>query len=226
MTNPVTTKTKVWDGAVRSYHGLQLLCVVLLWWSAERELFGLHQATAYLLGALLTARFVWGLVGSETARFADFVYKPWRILPTLKHTPQPAGHNALSGYMILALWLLLLLQIGSGLMSSDDLSFEGPLFSLAPDWLQSLAGRWHDLGFNLLLGLTALHVLAALLHEAKGQGVIASMVTGRKKLATPRSLYFVASWRYWALVAACLGLVYGWQGDAVWPALVSDLQSL
>lgn len=226
MTNPVVSKVKVWDGAVRSYHWLQVLCIVLLWWSAERELFGLHQAVAYLLAAMLLARLAWGGVGSDTARFGDFLQSPWRLVRSLRQPVETAGHNPLSGYMIVALWLLLLLQVVSGLMSSDDLSFEGSLFNQVPDWLQSLAGRWHHLGFNLLLGLTALHVLAALVHEAKGQGVIASMVTGQKKLAQPRTLHFVASWRYWAMVAVGLLLVYWWQGDSVWQALVADLQSL
>lgn len=226
VTTGAMKKQRVWDGATRSYHWLQLLLCVLLWWSAERELFGVHQAAAYGLLALLGARLLWAWRGSETSQLRHFFFGPSATWQMVKQGQRSIGHNPLSAYMIVALWLLLLLQVGSGLMSSDDVAFEGPLFGLVPDWLQSAAGRWHHLGFDLLLVLVAVHVVAAVVHEAKGEGVIAAMVTGQKQLPEPTRIRFVASWRYWLLVLGFITVIGLWQGSVVWAALLADIGGL
>lgn len=221
-----TNKMKVWDSATRIYHWAQALLVLLLWWSAENEWFGLHQMAAYVLASLLGARLVWAFVGSDTSRLSHFFHGPSTTLRLVRQGAPSVGHNPVSAYMIVLLWLLLVLQFSSGLMSSDDLSFEGPWYSLVPEWLQSLAGGWHHQGFDLLLICIGVHVLAAVVHEVKGQRVIASMVTGQKRHEPPVELKFVAAWRYWALVALFAAVFGYWQGAAVWAALQADLALL
>lgn len=221
-----TSKFKIWDSATRIYHWLQALLVLLLWWSAENEWFGVHQLAAYVLASLLGARLVWAVVGSDTSRLAHFFHGPLTTWRLLRQGSPSVGHNPVSAYMIVLLWLLLLLQFCSGLMSTDDLAFEGPWYSLAPEWLQSLAGRWHHQGFDLLLICIGVHVLAALIHEAKGQGVIAAMVTGTKRQDTAPAIKFVAAWQYWAWVASFAAVFAYWQGTAVWAAVQADLALL
>lgn len=220
-------QVSVFDVAVRLFHWLQVGLLGALWYSAEHELFGLHQMLAYVLAALLGARLIWGLVGSDTARFRSFVPGLSQLRQYLASKPEVAGHNPVSALMILALLLLVGLQFGSGLMTTDEVMTEGPLYSQVPDWLSKLAGSWHHWGFNLLLALVALHVLAALLHQFRGDKVISAMWHGRKpvpdSVKAPRLL---AGWYYLLLVLALFAALMVWQGSALWQLFVADLQML
>ncbi len=216
---------RLWDLAVRLFHWSQLLLLGGLWYSAEQEWFGLHQTLAYLLAALLVARIVWGFVGSSNARFRQFWPTPARLLQYLREKNAPAGHNPLSALMILALLLLVLLQFLSGLLTTDDVMVEGPLYASAPGWLTSWAGSWHHLGFDLLLYLVGIHVLAALWHQWRGDKVISAMWHGRK-VVTAQEPQLKPLWRYLALVAVALLAAWSWQGDLLWPQLQTDLQLL
>lgn len=219
--------TPVFDLAVRLFHWLQVLLLAALWYSAEQEWYGIHQLLAYTLASLLGARLIWGLMGSETARFHHFV-PGFRQLQHYLATKAPAvGHNPLSALMILVLLLLVALQFISGLMTTDEVMTEGPLYSLVPDWLSSLAGSWHELGFNLLLALITLHVLAAVRHQWRGDKVISAMWHGRKALPAgtiaPRLLN---SLTYIVLAVILFCGLLGWQGSALWPLVLTDLQTI
>ncbi|WP_037046792.1 cytochrome b/b6 domain-containing protein [Rheinheimera texasensis] len=219
--------TPVFDLAVRLFHWLQVLLLGGLWYSAEQEWYGIHQLLAYTLASLLGARLIWGLIGSDTARFRHFV-PGFRQLRHYLATKTPAvGHNPLSALMILALILLVALQFFSGLMTTDEVMTEGPLYSLVPDWLSSLAGSWHELGFNLLLGLVALHVLAAVLHQWRGDRVISAMWHGRKVLpANTPAPQLLNSFKYLLLALILFCGLMGWQGSALWPQVLTDLQTI
>ena len=222
-----TGPIQIFDLAVRLFHWFQVVLLAGLWYSAEQEWYGLHQLLAYTLASLLGARLIWGLIGSETARFRHFVPGPRQLRQYLADKTSVAGHNPVSALMILALLLLVTLQFVSGLMTTDEVMTEGPLYSLVPDWLSSLAGSWHELGFNLLLGLVTLHVLAALWHQLSGDKVISAMWHGRKALPpgtiAPRLLN---SLKYFLLVIVLFCGLMGWQGSAVWPQFLADLQTI
>lgn len=218
---------QIFDLAVRLFHWFQVVLLAGLWYSAEQEWYGLHQLLAYTLASLLGARLIWGLIGSETARFRHFVPAPRQLRQYLANKTPVAGHNPVSALMILALFLLVALQFASGLMTTDEVMTEGPLYSLVPDWLSSLAGSWHELGFNLMLGLVVVHVLAALWHQLSGDKVIGAMWHGRKALPAdtivPRLLN---SAKYFLLVVILFCGLMGWQGSAVWPQFLADLQTI
>ena len=72
-------KSKIWDGAVRIFHWSQVLLLAGLWYSADQEWYGLHMTLAYTLAALLLSRLVWGVFGSENARFSHFVTSPRQV---------------------------------------------------------------------------------------------------------------------------------------------------
>jgi cytochrome b len=218
---------QIFDLAVRLFHWFQVLLIVGLWYSAEQEWFGLHQMFAFILASLLGARLIWGIIGSDTAQFRQFV-PGWRQLRQyLAHKPAVAGHNPLSALMIITLLLLVALQFLSGLMTTDEVMTEGPLYSVVPDWLSSLAGSWHELGFNLILGLVAVHVLAALWHQFRGDKVISAMWHGRKTLPTPTAEpRLLGSVKYLLLAVMLFCALMGWQGSSVWPQFLADIQSI
>ena len=66
---------KIWDLPVRVFHWTLVIGIGFMWFSAETG--GLwmdwHMRAGIFLLALVLFRIVWGLMGSDTARFSRFV---------------------------------------------------------------------------------------------------------------------------------------------------------
>jgi cytochrome b len=217
-------KSKIWDGAVRIFHWSQVLLLAGLWYSADQEWYGLHMTLAYTLAALLISRLVWGFVGSENARFRHFVSSPRQLWRWLKQSPKPEsfGHNPLSGYMVVLLMSLILMQFLTGLMTSDDIFTEGPLVALVPSAWVSVASSFHQWNINFILALVAVHVVAAVWHQWRGDKVITAMFTGKKLTVEKATVSFRPLSRYLLLVVVLLAAFYYWQGDVVLTMLRAD----
>jgi len=147
-----------------------------------------HIWCGYAILTLLIFRILWGLVGSTTARFSHFVKGPFAGLHHIREllsssAPREVGHNAVGGWMVIALILALLVQASSGLFTEDDLGMGdgGPLVGAAREsWVKSMTSL-HHFWINLIYILVALHVLAAVLYLiVKKQDLIVPMITGRK----------------------------------------------
>jgi cytochrome b len=215
--------SKIWDGAVRIFHWSQVLLLAGLWYSAEQEWYGLHMTLAYVLAAVVLSRVIWGFIGSDNARFGHFVKSPFQVWRWLRLQPKPiaTGHNPLAGYMVLALILLVLLQFVTGLMTTDDILTEGPLVALvSPDWV-SIASSIHKLNINLILALVAMHIVAALWHQWRGDKVISAILTGKKQVVTT-DLKFRKVGGYLLCVVLFLVIFYIWQGEVVLGMLLSE----
>ncbi|WP_341503301.1 cytochrome b/b6 domain-containing protein [Gallaecimonas sp. GXIMD4217] len=203
---------KVWDGFVRTYHWAQVALLGLCWYSAEQGLMDWHQYSALALLGLWLGRLAWGLLGSENARFGHFVRGPRAVLAYVRGERQQGsdGHNPLAGWMVAVLLLLLGGQLGTGLFASDEVLTEGPLYGLVSEETSAWLTELHELNFNLLLGLVALHVLAALAHQFRGENLIGAMITGRK--AAERSPALGNVLLAWSLVLLAWGGLYLWWG--------------
>ncbi len=206
---------QLWDKAVRIYHWSQLVLLLGLWFTAEQGYLVVHQILAYALAALLLSRLVWGFIGSDTARFRHFLQSPAQLPRMWNKAKHGIGHQGLSGYMSVALMLLLLLQFVSGLMTTDDVLTEGPLYSkVSSDW-SSLASWLHHNNFDLLLILIALHVAAALFHGVRKDGVLGAMVHGKLKTEAAQPVVKSTFW-YLLLVLIFAGIFVLWQGVALY----------
>jgi cytochrome b len=148
-----------------------------------------HMWCGYAILTLLIFRLLWGLIGSTTARFSHFVKGPRDGLHHLRALlgsgpPREVAHNAVGGWMVIALILALLVQASSGLFAEDDLGMGdgGPLVGAASEsWVKGMTSL-HHLWINLIYILVGLHVLAAVLYlVVKKQDLIVPMITGRKK---------------------------------------------
>ncbi len=217
----------VFDKAIRLYHSAQLLLLPALWYTAEQELYGLHQYFAVLLSAMLLARLCWALFGSATARFSNFVPGPRTLWRYVRSPSQTVGHNPLSALMILALWLLLLLQVSTGLFITDEVMFEGPLYGQGPESWQAFAGFWHHNGFNVILALLLLHIGAAFWHQWRGDRVISAITRGHKPLQAGLTAPAQKPlWPYLLLVLAFLLAAHLWLGQGLWQQALTDWQQL
>jgi cytochrome b len=162
----------VWDRATRLFHWLLVVAVVLSYGSAWSHRPALHRASGDCVLALLLFRLAWGFLGSDTARFANFLADPRAVRRQLRELPVRApdraiGHTAACGWMAVIILVALAVVVGTGLVPMA-----------AP----------HVLAAWILLILVALHLIAIPAYAVlKGQNLVRPMITGRKRLpgATP-----------------------------------------
>lgn len=182
---------RIWDLPTRVFHLVLIACVAGLIITGEvgGEAMTLHFYLGYSVLTLVFFRIVWGLVGGHWSRFVQFVPTPAALrayLASLRHlhAPPSAGHNPLGALSVLAMLLVLLAQVMSGLMSDDEISVTGPWTTWAPGAWIEWATRYHtEIGKTVLIALVALHVGAVLFHKyVKRDDLITPMLSGDKLL--------------------------------------------
>jgi cytochrome b len=203
----------VWDLPVRLFHWSAVALVALSWWSAEESLDRVHFWSGYTLLFLLLFRILWGFFGSSTARFRRFVRGPSAVLAYLREGRHgEAGHTPLGALSVVAMLLALLVQVGTGLIQLDDDDFvEGPLSGLVGYDMAVAAHDVHEVSFNVLMGLVALHLLAIAWYRfVRGRSLVRPMVTGRSQLAEGvTAMVPAARGRFLACLAGALVLAAG-----------------
>ena len=190
--NEKTVPVKVWDGWVRLFHWGTAGCVLVSYFSAKSGAWNLHYGSGYLLLTLVGFRILWGLFGSENARFWTFVRGPVaafrqlakfrRVEPDTHTTHNPAG-----AWMVVVLLLLLLAQGVSGLMTNHDVGAtftpHGPLANWVSEATSQRMSNLHLTLINLLLLAVLVHVLAVFAYRlVKGHDLVVPMVTGVKQI--------------------------------------------
>lgn len=173
----------VWDLPIRLFHWTLVGLIAFSWWSAENDRIELHMWSGLAVMTLLIFRTLWGFVGSSTARFTSFVKGPGAVASYLR-SPRDwkyVGHSPLGAISVIALLTLMTFQVALGLVISDeDGVYSGPLASLVDFETSEAAREWHEILFNALQALIALHVIAILLYRLLwGKKLTSAMVTGR-----------------------------------------------
>ena len=166
---------RVWDPFVRVFHWSLVSCVVLNFFVVD-DGETLHQFIGYLAAGLVAARFVWGFVGSEYARFANFFPTPVRLrahlaaMRTGRRDFQP-GHNPLGALMMLALMALVLALGLTGFLQTTD-AFWGE------EWLEQI----HEALAATLIALAGIHAAAAIvMGRLERVNLVGAMITGIKR---------------------------------------------
>jgi cytochrome b len=182
-----TSLITVWDLPIRLFHWLLAALIGFSWWSVENGHLDWHLWSGFGVMTLVLFRLLWGLVGSSTARFAGFVRGPREVSAYVRDMRgwSGIGHSPLGALSVIAMLALLLVQIASGLISSDDDGLaEGPLAPLVSLDVSDLAHEVHEIAFNLLLAMIALHVAAILYYRfVLGKKIIRPMLTGAGEAA-------------------------------------------
>jgi cytochrome b len=178
----------VWDLSTRLFHWLTVALVLTAYVTARLNWMDFHVRAGTALLALLLFRVAWGLVGSDTARFARFVTSPRPAVQHLAHLfrrepDSQIGHNPAGGWMVLLLLALLLSEVLTGIVTNNDVADAGPLTDLMPAPVANAVTDLHTLLWDALLAAVALHVAAiAIYAAAKGHRLLRPMLTGRKQL--------------------------------------------
>lgn len=165
----------VWDLPVRLGHWLMVGGFILAWATGDSEKWRLvHVFAGSTVMAVAAYRLLWGLVGSRTARFADFVRGPRQAFAylgsLLSRAPRHyAGHNPAGGWAIV---LLLALGLAGG--TSGWLTYQ----EIGGEWLE----EFHEFLTGLMLAVVGVHVLGVVAGSlAHRENLVWSMVTGRKQ---------------------------------------------
>lgn len=183
---------KVWDLFVRVFHWSLVLSFFVAYFT-EDEAMGLHIWAGYLVFGLVVLRLVWGFLGSEYARFSNFVRGPASILNHLKQLMTGAGqryigHNPAGGAMIVALLFSLLLATATGMLmfgAENPASALGGLATALGILGEAGAETFeevHEFFANLTLFLVAIHVSGVVVESLRHRENLArAMMTGRKQ---------------------------------------------
>lgn len=174
----------VWDVPVRLVHWLLVGLIAFSWWSAENEQVQLHLWSGYGVLFLVLFRLLWGFLGSSTARFASFVRGPRALLGYLRRPAdwRGIGHTPLGALSVVALLSLIALQVGLGLLLSDeDGIYAAPLNHLVGFETAEAARDLHEALFNVLMAFIAVHIAAILFYRLRGKKLVGAMISGRSK---------------------------------------------
>jgi cytochrome b len=157
---------RIWDLPTRLFHWLLATSVIGLVISGNigGDAMVWHFRFGYVVLTLLLFRVAWGLMGGHWSRWSQLPLHPSHIRAYLSGHADPAhrvGHNPVGSWSVLALLFFVGLQVGSGLVSDDEIANMGPLASLVSGAVVNFATSWHKgWGKIILMVLVTIHVLA------------------------------------------------------------------
>ncbi|MEO7247072.1 MAG: cytochrome b/b6 domain-containing protein, partial [Novosphingobium sp.] len=212
-------RTALWDLPVRLVHWSFVALLPALWWTAHHGKIDLHKTLGLTMLGLVVFRVLWGIVGSESARFSKFVRGPAAVIAYLRDMRGGApaltvGHNPVGGWSVVLLLALLAAQVIIGLFTQDVDGIEsGPLnYLVSYDTAETLRGL-HELGFNLILLFVIVHIAAVIYYTlVKKDRLIKPMITGAREfpdhIPAPR---MAPLWRAIPLILFAVALAW-WIG--------------
>jgi cytochrome b len=169
---------RVWDIGVRLFHWGLVAGVLAAYLSEDSR--SLHRIFGYAVMGLIAFRLIWGLVGTQHARFASFLPGPVRLLAYLRdmargREARHLGHNPAGAAMIVALLAVLGGISATGYMMGMDAYF-------GVEWVEDA----HEALVNGLIVLVMLHVAGvAVASRRHGENLVKAMVTGLKAADDP-----------------------------------------
>ena len=123
-----------------------------------------HATVGILLCGWVLFRVIWGFNGPRFARFSSFPPpSPKAALNSItlllrKEPERGPGHSAIGGIAVYSMITLIGLTALTGMTSSDDIFFSGPLAPLVSAGTVDLASRAHTILSELVLILSLIHI--------------------------------------------------------------------
>ncbi len=230
-------RVRVWDLPTRVFHWALVVLVAV---AASSKLAGpewwlpVHLWAGYALLGLMTFRFLWAVFGSHYSHIASFAYHPRRVIEYLRGVMmlRPAhhiGHNPAGAVMIIALAVVLVGLVTTGLLAVGGEEKQGWLAGLASYDIGSDAKTAHWVLFLVLAAMVVVHlagvVVESILHR---ENLVAAMVHGWKTLppGTPRPAERKARPRtaaLWMVGLVTVGAASGLTISGAWPHAMPTL---
>lgn len=183
-----SSQIRVWDPLVRFFHW-SLVSAFIIAFVTEENVLTIHIWAGYLILMLISIRIVWGVIGTQYARFSDFVYPPKVIIHFLKQTSHRKakrylGHNPAGGVMVILLLISLFITSISGILLLGAEEQAGPVaawFTQATRYWGEILEEVHEFFANFTLLLVFIHVsgviVESLIHK---ENLLSAMLTGFK----------------------------------------------
>lgn len=170
---------RVYDLPTRLFHWCFAALFVVAYGIAnlvddESTRFAWHMLAGLALGVAVILRLVWGVVGTDHARWSDLVLDPRQLAGYLKGVVAGGGrrwigHNPASSWAALAMIGLALALGGSGVAMATG---------VAPEWVEDA----HELMANAFLAVVLLHLAGLAVHVLRHRDALPmSMLSGRKR---------------------------------------------
>lgn len=203
-----TREIKVWDPLVRIFHW-SLVAAFTIAYLSEDDWQALHVWAGYTVAGLVAFRLVWGFIGSEHARFRDFVYGPAAVFSYLKdlvsfRAKRYIGHSPAGGAMAIALLISLAATTLTGMKLYAVEENAGPFAAIQMENVSPVSTAYadedeygyegaeggdeelweelHEFFANFTLLLIFLHIGGVVVSSlAHGENLPRSMITGRKR---------------------------------------------
>src|SRR5690554_1654625 len=206
-------QVRVWDGFIRGFHWLLLATFLGLWFTGGKiEHIDRHEQLGLFMLALLLTRIIWGFVGSESARFQHFLAGPKTVIHYLKAPRefQRFTHNPLGAWSVVALLVVLLAQVGTGLFTDDAIFYRGPLAHLARSDTLRLLTSYHKQIINFIWVLVILHVVAIVMYRLLGKNLVPAMIHGNQAGEGNQRPPVIrhGGWGYLLLAVNCIWIFY------------------
>jgi len=159
----------VWDLPLRVFHWALVIAIAVAFLSSEEDsaINQWHVLSGWVAAVLIAFRLVWGFVGGEHSRFADFI-RPSRIADHVAgllsgRREASLGHNPLGAIAVVLLLALTAATVWTGAFggeASEDL---------------------HELIAWTLLAMVGLHIAAVIVMSlVERENLVRAMVTGKK----------------------------------------------
>lgn len=175
---------RVWDLPTRIFHWMLLALVLLAWFTGEEEgaAAQVHRYAGEAIAGLIVFRVLWGFIGGERARFADFAAGPTAIAEHVRDlfSTQPKrylGHNPLGGVAVFLLLAIIAAAVVTGLFAGGEAN-AGPFAGLGGLELSEA----HEVVFRILQALVVVHVLGVIVETLRSKdALLPAMITGVKR---------------------------------------------
>lgn len=217
-----TALVRVWDLPLRLWHWLFAAAVggaLYTGLSEDIALIDWHMRCGLAALALLVWRLGWGLFGPPYARWRHVARAFWpgsapsSAARPAESTDASVARTRPGAMMALALPLMVVVQAGAGLFTSDFIFTDGPLVRHVSAATVDLLSAVHHRAYWLVLGLIGLHLSAHAYYGARRDPLVLSMLTGRKRVPLPPARDRLGLALVWlVVVAVASGLVTRYLG--------------
>ena len=173
----------LWDLPTRLFHWMLVAAVIgaVVTGLQGGAMMDWHARFGLSIVGLLVFRLVWGFAGSTYARFVQFFPTPRKIAVYFRGGWDGHGHSPVGALSALSLLAVLTVQVATGLVGNDDITFSGPLSDLVTKRFSDRMTGIHQLLANGIYVLVALHVGAILYYQTfQKKGLLRPMITGWK----------------------------------------------
>ena len=179
----IKSNKKIWDLPLRLFHISLLFLIIGSISSAKLNMLDLHQYFGVALLGLVFFRIIWGFFGTYYSSFKSFNLSIIDALSQFSKTNTITSIRTPIGCYSTLIFMIVLLSISlSGLFSSDDILYDGPLSFLTPnhtsDWTY-----FHNILHYILYILIGTHISAILYYQiVKKMKIIERILDGYSRI--------------------------------------------